>query len=375
MTSSMPLRVGLVCDREDWITGTFAHAVRRHLGASGRFDFQIVSTCGAIARPCSTVQMLRRCDVVHWLSPYDYHNLASLLGRAPQICTIHHCLDGDDHVPDRYQNVRILTVSERSAEMLRSRGFPKIDIIHNGLDAEVFVPCSQLAARDRLGIASDIDCLLGFFGKGSSNPADRKGTSVLVEVVRILARDRRIGILLSGEGWSDLSAKLERNGAQVINQRAKSLAEMAWFYAAIDLYLCTSRVEGGPMPVLEAMACERPVISTPVGHVPELLIDGRNGLIVPVDDVHKTVEAVRSVMSDLTLRDSLARAGRAEVIERWTWEKILLPLADIYAQVAATTSCPSFSMQRTCKDLTMLLARSIRYRFRATVGAKVGGVS
>jgi len=55
---------------------------------------------------------------------------------------------------------------------------------------------------------------------------------------------------------------------------------MVDFYRSLDAYICTSRTEGGPHPILEASSCGIPVISTPVGIAPELIEDKINGLLI-----------------------------------------------------------------------------------------------
>jgi len=264
------LRVGLYCDREDWILGTIARQIRRVLEPSGLFDFVIGSWRHFLESPVSQIREFRHCDIIHWLTPHGYLELGKLFPGSRDICTIHHCLPDDGIWPGTFRNTKVLTVSKLSRQALEARGFQGVEIIHDGVDPDLFAPLGQEYCRRLLDVGFGIP-LIGFFGKGSSNPQDRKGAEVLVSVASVLASKREVGFLLSGEGWEALACQLESVGARVWQRRVDSLDEMPLLYGAIDVYLCTSRIEGGPVPVLEAMACERPVVSTPVGHVPEVI--------------------------------------------------------------------------------------------------------
>ena len=103
--------------------------------------------------------------------------------------------------------------------------------------------------------------------------------------------------------------------------------EMPKFYDGISVYLCASLSEGTPNPVLEAMSCGRPVISTPVGVVPEVITAGRNGLIVKRDprEMASAIETLRRTF----LQGGLAQMGRnardAIVSGNWSWDDRVEP--------------------------------------------------
>lgn len=100
----------------------------------------------------------------------------------------------------------------------------------------------------------------------------------------------------------------------------RTQADMVEFYRGLDAYICTSRTEGGPHPLLEASACGVPLISTRVGLAPQLIRDGDNGLLVERD-----IASIRRAVTELRDRRDhrLAMGRRArEIIERgWSWDK------------------------------------------------------
>lgn len=106
-------------------------------------------------------------------------------------------------------------------------------------------------------------------------------------------------------------------------------AEMRRFYNSCDLYICASRSEGGPRPVLEASACGVPVLSTDVGLVPELIRDGVNGFIV-----ERNYQAIRNgLLRAVAMRDELPEMGRrarALMEGSFSWEKVIGQWTDFF---------------------------------------------
>ena len=86
-------------------------------------------------------------------------------------------------------------------------------------------------------------------------------------------------------------------------------------FRGADAVLVTSAWENLPHTVLEALAVGTPVVATAVGGVPEVVVDGVNGLLVPPHDVAAIAAAVERVVSEADLRRSLADAAPASVEE------------------------------------------------------------
>ncbi|MFC4807985.1 glycosyltransferase family 4 protein [Paenibacillus sp. GCM10023250] len=95
--------------------------------------------------------------------------------------------------------------------------------------------------------------------------------------------------------------------------------QMIGYYQRLDCLICSSRTESIPFPVLEAAACGVPVISTPVGIVPELIRSGQNGIIIP-----RTANAIRKevlqFMANPGERQKLGRNARDTVVKQWSWD-------------------------------------------------------
>lgn len=86
---------------------------------------------------------------------------------------------------------------------------------------------------------------------------------------------------------------------------------------AMDLFVMTSDHEGLPMALLQAMCLQKPVVCTAVGGIPEVVENGRSGILVDANDTEAFVAASLSVLSDPNLASALGRAARNEVLSRF----------------------------------------------------------
>jgi glycosyltransferase involved in cell wall biosynthesis len=96
--------------------------------------------------------------------------------------------------------------------------------------------------------------------------------------------------------------------------------EMVDFYHGLDAYICASRTEGGPHPLLEAAACGIPLISTRVGIAPELIRQYENGILVDrtVDEIRKAIVLMRD---NQEMRREMGIRAREIIETGWTWDR------------------------------------------------------
>jgi len=138
-----------------------------------------------------------------------------------------------------------------------------------------------------------------------------KGPDTFVAVVsRLRERIPELFVLLTGPARGYVRRELDDRGIAHRHVLLDARDELARAYHAVDVCLVSSRQEGGPKAVLEAMASGVPLVSTRVGQASELVLDGENGLLTAVDDVDALVAAVERVYGDEELRARLRAAGR-----------------------------------------------------------------
>jgi glycosyltransferase involved in cell wall biosynthesis len=110
-----------------------------------------------------------------------------------------------------------------------------------------------------------------------------------------------------------------------------------------DIFMTTNRIDNMPVAVLEACAMGLPVVSTKVGGVPDLLEDGRTGLLTPDDDAAAMADAIVRLLQDRELSGRLSRNGR-QLAESCSWDAVK-PLWDsVFGQVLAA---PDASLQHS----------------------------
>jgi glycosyltransferase involved in cell wall biosynthesis len=175
---------------------------------------------------------------------------------------------------------------------------------------------ARAAARSMLGLP-ETAFVVGSFQKdgvglgAGLEPKLIKGPDTLVATLRALGKSvPELFVLLTGRARGYVQRELDGVGILHSHHYLSSRDQLAAAYHALDAYLVTSRQEGGPKGVLESMATGVPVVTTRVGQAPDVVEDGRNGLLADVDDVEALADAVRRIHEDAALRDRLRGEGR-----------------------------------------------------------------
>ena len=197
----------------------------------------------------------------------------------------------------------------------------KVRVIYNGVDTAAFrsaAPGERSVTRRALGLADDDVVLIAV---GSLKPI--KGVDVLLHALAGLVRKHpRLRLIVVGEG-PDRSA-LENLARELsIADRVSFLglrADVDVVLRAADALVLPSRAEALPTVLLEAMATGLPVVATRVGGVPEIVEEGRSGVMVPPEDASALGSVLDRVVTDAALRRSLGERGRAVVEARFRVE-------------------------------------------------------
>jgi glycosyltransferase involved in cell wall biosynthesis len=100
-----------------------------------------------------------------------------------------------------------------------------------------------------------------------------------------------------------------------------------------DIGVLCSETESAPLTLLEGMSTGLPMISTKVGGVPEIIQDGKNGLLIPSKHPEELAEAILQLYKDQKLRRRLGENARKTVLEKYTAEKVVNQYLEIFESV------------------------------------------
>ncbi len=194
----------------------------------------------------------------------------------------------------------------------------RLRIVYNGCDPdEVSARVEPGRVRAELGLDADrpVVSLVGEVGW-------RKGQEILLAAAARLRGEHPGAVYLlagEGDGLADLQARsrgmgLDDGTVRFLGFRPDPLSVMA----DSDVVVLPSRREGFPNSLLEAMALGRPVVATAVDGIPELVVPGRTGALVPVDDVEGFAAQLGALLDDPARRRAWGEAGRLRVRRRFS---------------------------------------------------------
>jgi glycosyltransferase involved in cell wall biosynthesis len=234
---------------------------------------------------------------------------------------------------------RLVAVSpEVRDDLIAQRIAPpeKFEVIRLGLDLDrrATPDRSEAAAmRARLGVL-DSSLLIAWLGRMT----EIKRVDDLLTAFAML-RDRGVDAHLALAGDGPLRLQLEGLARELgISDRAHFIGlqqEVAALYGAADVVALTSRNEGTPVTLIEGLAAGTAVVSTDVGGVRDVVRDGETGLLVEAGDTDGIASAFERLGADPTFRQALGDAGRVDVRARYSVERLLGDVDDLYRRLLA----------------------------------------
>jgi glycosyltransferase involved in cell wall biosynthesis len=225
---------------------------------------------------------------------------------------------------------KIICVSEhdrRLALQCRVGRRDQLLTVHNGVDPARFTGVEAAHVRRELRLEGKV--VLTWVAR-LSPPKD---PLTLLNAFRTLRTDAHL--LLVGDG--ELRACVEEFIAEhrladtvhAIGEQ-KAIPELL---AASDLFVLSSRWEGLPYTIIEAMMAGLPVVATAVGGIPELVEEGVTGFLVPCGDPQALAERIRNLLDDRSLRRSMGEKGRQKALREFTLDQMLRKTERVYEEV------------------------------------------
>ncbi len=278
-------------------------------------------------------------NIIHFGSINTFPKNKSVLKRyqlanKKVILTWFHVVSGDTRLKYVRENIdtihKIHTSSNITKTQLISAKIPeeKIEVIPLGIDLTKFYPIKEQdkkLLKKTLKIPSN-RYIIGSFQKDGEGwgegliPKMIKGPDVFVKVVRELANNIPIHVLLTGPARGFVIKKLQEYKIPFSHVYLKDYLKITHYYQILDLYLITSRIEGGPKALLEAMACGIPVVSTEVGMSPAVISQGENGFLSEVGNIEQLITNAKTLLLNKKLRNTVV-INALSTIKNYSWEK------------------------------------------------------
>jgi glycosyltransferase involved in cell wall biosynthesis len=222
-----------------------------------------------------------------------------------------------------------IAVSEKDRQSGIAYGIGKPDAIrtiHNGIAPIELL--SRQEARQRLGLDQNK------FAFGTiANLYFNKGIDVLIKAAAQFPDDQ---FLVIGQGPEEqlLKGQLEQSGIKNFIFKG-GVDDAAKYLLAFDVFVLSSRKEGLPFTILEAMQAGLPIVTTDVGGIKEAL--DHAGLLVQAEDADKLKDALNKIKTDVTLRSDLSQKAKARSRE-FTLERTLMETEKVYSELVGTTN-------------------------------------
>ena len=196
--------------------------------------------------------------------------------------------------------------------------FSKLAVTYAGVDS------SFTANTPRRNRSHDDPFSLLFCGR-LNGPHEQKGVDILLKSLPLILPHRKVVLTIIGAGprlpqYQALAAELG------IGEHVRFLGfvehqEMPRKYQQADLFVLPSRRESFGLVLAEAMACGLPVVATTAGAIPEVVEDGRTGILVPPGDPVALAHAINSLLDAPATMRAMGKRGRERVLHKFTWKR------------------------------------------------------
>jgi glycogen synthase len=236
----------------------------------------------------------------------------------------------------------ILRVSQAAPE--------RVHVIYNGIDTALYRPVSETSALDQFGIDPARPVVL-FVGRITR----QKGIVHLARAIPAIDSAAQVVLCAGAPDTPDIAVEMQ----QAVDMARREHADVIWIdemlpraqiiqlYSHATVFCCPSIYEPFGIINLEAMACGAPVVASAVGGIPEVVIDGQSGVLVPLQQQQESpfepldparfsadlAAAINRVLGDAALRERLILAGHERVAREFAWSAIARQTADLYSQL------------------------------------------
>ena len=227
----------------------------------------------------------------------------------------------------------------------------RVRVIHNGIDPDEYRPRPAPETLRRLGVNPDVPIVL-FVGRITR----QKGILHLVRAIKYLKPGMQVVLCAGAPDTNEIAAEM---AALVAEAKREARSDIIWIpemlpkedvialYTHAAVFVCPSVYEPFGIINLEAMACETPVVAAAVGGIPEIVVPGETGLLIPFEaeggespeprDPDAFSRAIAAAVSELMAaadrRAAMGKAARARVLDHFSWTHIAHVTLEFYREL------------------------------------------
>ncbi len=323
------------------------------------------ATLQAISIDLAMAAAVKGADIVHshtWYANLGGH-LAKLMWSIPHVMTIHSLEPLRPWKAEQLGGGYALSmfcertaIESSDAVIAVSRGvrddvmncYPavnpdRIHVIHNGIDPEIYRPQPSPETLNRFGIDPSRPFAL-FNGRITR----QKGLTLLLAAALKLDPQYQLVIVASSPDTPEIAEEVAALAGRVSAERGNLIwidrfiarGDLIHLHSHASVFVCPSIYEPFGLVILEAMACETPVVASKVGGIPEIVVEGETGYLVDFDsgDLDRFTTALAGRIDEL-LRDPstaarMGKAGRERVLKHFGWPAIAAKTFELYETLA-----------------------------------------
>ena len=225
----------------------------------------------------------------------------------------------------------------------------RVTVVHNGIDPAEYAPVPTEGVLERFGLDPGRPTAV-FVGRITR----QKGLPHLLDAAREFDPATQLLLLAGAPDTPEIGAEVttaldrlrgERTGVAWVSEMLPR-PEVIAVLSAATVFVCPSVYEPLGIVNLEAMACETPVVATATGGIPEVVVDGETGLLVPIDPADATgtpkdpaafataiAQRVNQVTADLERAAQMGAAGRERAVQEFSWSAVAGRTVELYERL------------------------------------------
>jgi len=229
---------------------------------------------------------------------------------------------------------KIITVSYQLCNDVKKQyNIPeeKLIVIPNGININKFRPTNVDDLREKLNLSGKVILTVGRIEK-------QKGYHLLLKILPDILKNHDVKLVIVGTGsylpnLKKMAVKLDISDKVIFTGKVSD-NDLLKYYNLADIFAFpTLRMEGLPLVILEAMACEIPVVASRIGGIPTVIENGRDGFLIEPSNLKELKDKILMLLEDERLAKRIGKNARSKVVKKFSVDKMSDDTIKVYEEV------------------------------------------